>query len=158
MPIEIATPRDARNHIGEALPASDWVTIDQKMIDSFAEATGDDQWIHVDVERAARELPGAKTIAHGYLTLSLLPRLLKQVLVFKSLSRSINYGSERVRFTAPVPADTRVRLRATITSVEDIDDDNGGSGGARVGQRCEIEREGHDRPALVADIIRILYP
>ncbi len=153
MPIEIETPRDARNHIDETLPPSDWVIIDQRMINTFAEATGDDQWIHVDVERAAHELPGAKTIAHGYLTLSLLPRLLKEIVVFTKLSRSINYGSERVRFTSPVPVDTRLRLHATITSVEDIDD-----GGARIGQRCEIEQEGRDRPALVADIIRILYP
>ncbi len=153
MPCEIETPRNARNYIGEALPPSGWVTIDQKMIDTFAEATGDDQWIHVDVARAARELPEATTIAHGYLILSLLPRLLKEIVVFGALGRSINYGSDRVRFTAPIPAGARVRLRATITSVDDVND-----GGARIGQHCEIERESDDRPVLVADIIRVLFP
>src|SRR5213083_1878572 len=100
-------PKDLKEHIGRELGPSDWMTVDQAMIDRFAEATGDHQWIHVDVERAKREMPGGKTIAHGYLTLSLLPRLSHGILHIRKRSRGINYGSNKVRFTAPVPAGSR---------------------------------------------------
>ena len=102
--LEVEKPADMKAHIGKQIGTSEWVTVDQAMIDKFAEATGDHQWIHVDVERAKREMPGGKTIAHGYLTLSLLPRLSHGILDIRKRSRGINYGSNRVRFTAPVPA------------------------------------------------------
>src|SRR5271156_1936143 len=111
---------DLPKSAGQDMGASDWVLIDQDRINKFADATGDHQWIHVDVERAKREMPGGKTIAHGYLTLSLLPRLGADVYRIRKTSRGINYGSNKVRFTAPVPAGTRVRLHQMLKNVEDI--------------------------------------
>jgi acyl dehydratase len=121
------------------------------MIDKFAEATGDHQWIHVDVERAKKEMPGGKTIAHGYLTLSLLPRLSHNILHIRKRSRGINYGSNKVRFTAPVPAGSRVRLHQTLKNVEDIE------GGVRLTFESQIEVEGSSRPALVAENIGLAF-
>ena len=100
-------PADLKNHIGQEIGVSDWVTVDQDMIDKFAEATGDHQWIHVDVERCKAEMPGGKTIAHGYLTLSLIPIMGQQVMKITNRSRGINYGSNKVRFTGMVPAGSR---------------------------------------------------
>ena len=107
--LEIESVEALRAHIGQRLGSSDWIVVDQAMIDLFAEATGDHQWIHVDVERAKREMPGGRTIAHGYLTLSLLPRLNANIYTIKSRKRGVNYGSNKVRFTAPVPSGARVR-------------------------------------------------
>ena len=115
--LEVEKPADMKSHIGEKIGTSEWVTVDQVMIDKFAEATGDHQWIHVDVERAKREMPGGKTIAHGYLTLSLLPRLSHAIYTIRKRSRGINYGSNRVRFTSPVPAGARVRLHQTLNNI-----------------------------------------
>ena len=117
----VETPKDLKQHIGKTLGPSDWIVVDQPMIDKFAEATGDHQWIHVDVERAKKEMPGGKTIAHGYLTLSLLPRLVPQLLKVEKRKRGINYGSNKIRFTNTVPAGSRVRLKQTIKNVEDVE-------------------------------------
>ena len=100
--IDIETPAALADWVGRKLGTSEWITVDQKTIDLFAEATGDHQWIHIDVERASREMPGGKTIAHGFLTLSLLPRLSPMIYRVVKRSRSINYGTNKVRFTAPV--------------------------------------------------------
>ena len=121
------------------------------MIDKFADATGDHQWIHVDVERAKREMPGGKTIAHGYLTLSLVAGLAHQTHDIRHRSRGINYGSDRLRFTSPVPSGSRVRLHQTLTKVEDI------KGGVRLTFDTQMEVEGQDRPALVAETIALAY-
>src|SRR3712207_9035280 len=102
--MEVESVDALRAHIGRPLGTSEWVVVDQAMIDRFAEATGDHQWIHVDVERAKREMPGGKTIAHGYLTLSLLPKLNQGIYRITKRKRGVNYGSNKVRFTAPVPA------------------------------------------------------
>jgi len=107
--IRIAKLEGLQQRVGEELAVGDWVTVDQPMIDKFAEATGDHQWIHVDVARAARELPGGKTIAHGYLTLSLLPRLAPTLMKIEKRKRGVNYGSNKVRFISPVPAGSRRR-------------------------------------------------
>ena len=144
--------QDLFQHVGRQLGPSEWIAVDQVMIDKFAEATGDHQWIHVDTERAKREMPGGKTIAHGYLTLSLLPRLHPMVLRVKNRKRSINYGSNKLRFTNPVPAGSRIRLRQTIKNVEEVPDN-----GVRVTYESVIEIEGQERPALVAENIGILY-
>ena len=104
----VAFPKDLKEHIGRELGPSDWMTVDQAMIDKFAEATGDHQWIHVDVERAKREMPGGKTIAHGYLTLSMVPRLAATLVKVEKRRRGVNYGSNKVRFTNVVPAGSRV--------------------------------------------------
>src|SRR5712691_11000696 len=113
-------PKDLRQHIGRHLGPSEWITVDQAMINKFAEATGDHQWIHVDVERAKKEMPDGKTIAHGFLTLSLVPRLAATLMRVKKRSRGLNYGSNKVRFINPVPAGARIRLRQRIANVESI--------------------------------------
>ena len=135
----------------QSIGQSDWVTISQEDVNLFADATGDHQWIHVDVERAKREMPGGKTIAHGYLTLSLVPRLGQTIYGVKHRSRGLNYGSNRVRFTGQVPAGSRIRLRQKIKSVEPAD------GGVRITSENTIEVEGAARPALVADTISMQF-
>ena len=150
--LTVETPKDLKQHIGKTLGPSDWITVDQAMIDKFAEATGDHQWIHVDVERAKKEMPGGKTIAHGYLTLSLLPRLAPTLLKVNKRKRGVNYGSNKIRFTNPVPAGSRIRLKQTIKNVEDVPDN-----GVRITSEMVIEVEGQERPALVAEILGIQY-
>src|SRR5213594_2290224 len=145
-------PKDLLQHVGKELGPSEWMTVDQAMIDKFAEATGDHQWIHVDVERAKREMPGGKTIAHGYLTLSLIPRMAATLLEISRRSRGINYGSNKIRFISPVPAGSRIRLRQRILSADEVPDD-----GIRVTSEMTVEVEGQERPALVAELIGIRY-
>ncbi|MDE2515030.1 MAG: MaoC family dehydratase [Rhodospirillales bacterium] len=149
--LEVETTADMAAMVGKKLGTSDWVTVDQRMIDLFAEATGDHQWIHIDVERAKKEMPGGKTIAHGYLTLSLLPRLSHTIWKIKSRSRGINYGTNKVRFTAPVPAGSRVRLHQTLKAVDKIE------GGVRLTIESTIEVEGETRPALVAETLGLSF-
>src|SRR5919205_1715222 len=102
--LEVERAADLKAYEGKEIGVSDWYTVTQEQIDKFADATGDHQWIHVDVERAKREMPGGKTIAHGYLTRSLLPRLNQGIFRITKRKRGVNYGSNKVRFTAPVPA------------------------------------------------------
>ncbi|TCZ66010.1 MaoC family dehydratase [Roseicella aquatilis] len=149
--LEVESIADLQNHVGKKLGTSDWLVVDQRMIDQFAEATGDHQWIHVDVERAKREMPGGRTIAHGYLTLSLLPKLNQGIWQVKKRSRGVNYGSNKVRFTAPVPAGSRVRGHLTLKAVEAIE------GGARLTMESTVEVEGSERPALVAETLSLIY-
>ena len=150
--LTVDEPKDLKQHIGRELGPSDWMTVDQAMIDKFADATGDHQWIHVDVERAKREMPGGKTIAHGYLTLSLVPRLAATLVTITKRSRGINYGSNKVRFTSPVPAGARIRLRQRIVAVDDV-----AGNGVRVTTEATVEVEGQERPALVAEIMGLRY-
>lgn len=149
--LTVEKPADMNAHIGQKLGTSDWVLVDQTMINKFAEATGDHQWIHVDVERAKQEMPNGKTIAHGFLTLSLLPLLSDTCYAIRKRSRGINYGSNKVRFTAPVPAGSRVRLHQTLKAVEPIE------GGVRIFTESSVEIEGQSRPALVAETISLAY-
>ena len=149
----INTPNDMKNHLGEDFGASDWVTIDQATIDKFADATGDHQWIHVDVARAATEMPNGKTIAHGFLTLSLVPRLSATLWKIEHRSRGLNYGLNKLRFTAPVPVDARVRLRQKLLAADDVKD-----GGVRLTFENTIEVEGQSQPALVAEGLSIVFP
>lgn len=151
-PLVVEYPRDLLRHVGTELGPSGWITVDQAMIDKFAEATGDHQWIHVDVERARRELPGGKTIAHGYLTLSLVPRLAATLVTVTKRSRGVNYGSNRVRFTGTVPAGSRVRLRQKLVTVEEV-----AGNGVRVTSEMTMEVEGQERPALVAEVMGVQY-
>ncbi len=151
LPLVVAVP-DLPKHVGETLGPSPWITVDQTMIDKFAEATGDHQWIHVDPARAAKEMPGGKTIAHGYLTLSLLPRLIKSVLDVRC-RQALNYGSNKVRYTGMVPSGSRVCLYQTLKSV-DPEKNNG----SRLTSECKIMVEGHERPALIAEVMAIFYP
>jgi acyl dehydratase len=149
--LEVETPADMDAHVGKSLGAGDWLAITQTMINTFAEATGDHQWIHIDAERAARELPSGKTIAHGYLTLSLLPLLGRSVWVVKNRSRAVNYGSNKVRFTNQVPVGSRIRVSQVLKASEPI------AGGRRLIVESTVEIEGQSRPALVAETITLNY-
>ena len=150
--LKVEKPQDLLQHVGQELGPSEWLTVTQEMIDKFADATGDHQWIHVDVERAKKEMPGGKTIAHGYLTLSLLPQLAPTLMKVEKRRRGVNYGSNRVRFTAPVPAGARVRLRQKLVKVEPVEDN-----GFRVTSEMTMEVEGNTRPAMVAETLGIIY-
>ena len=150
--LKVETPKDLLGLVGRELGPSEWVTVDQAMIDKFADATGDHQWIHVDVERAKRDMPGGKTIAHGYLTLSLVPRLAATLMRVEKRRHGVNYGSNKVRFISPVPAGARIRLRQRIAGAEEVT-----GNGVRVTSEMTVEIEGQERPALVAEIIGIQY-
>jgi len=137
--------------IGNEVAVSDWVEITQARIDLFADATGDHQWIHTDAERAARESPYGATVAHGFLTLALLPALLVNALHMVDMKMGLNYGLNKVRFPAPVPVGSRVRARLTIAAIDDIAD------GAQVLWGVVIEREGGDKPVCVAEFVMRRY-
>ena len=141
------------NLVGEELGVSDWVEIDQVMIDSFAHATSDHQWVHVDPVRAARELPTGTTIAHGFLVLSLLAPLSYEIFDTDHVAHELNYGLNKVRFTALVPAGSRVRLRQNLENAEKRED-----GGILLVLNATIELEGSERPAAVAENLRLIYP
>ena len=140
---------DVGSLVGQEVGVSDWVQVTQERVNQFAEATGDHQWIHVDVERATKEMGGP--IAHGYLTLSLIPFLSAGMLNIKGVVRGINYGSDKVRFTNMVRVGKRVRLRQKLLAAEPR------SGGLQLKNECTIEIEGEDRPACVAETITIVY-
>ena len=143
---------ELKSLVGQELGTSKWIEISQERINKFADATGDHQWIHVDTERAKTELPGGTTIAHGFLTLSLLPRIVQDIYKVKGVRHSLNYGSDRIRFTAPVPAGSRVRGRYTLKTVEDVKNN-----GLKIVGETTFEIEGEDRPACIAESIGILY-
>ena len=139
------------NRIGQELGVSNWLTVDQTMIDRFAAVTLDDQWIHVDVERAKRESPSGSTIAHGFLTLSLIPYLRRDVdFIPAGVRQTINYGADSIRFLRPVLPGTRVRLHVTLTGVEPR-----GENRLLLKTRNTIEIEKQDKPALVADMLTL---
>jgi acyl dehydratase len=148
----VETPEALRALIGQELGVSNWLEVTQDLIDRFAEVTGDHQWIHVDVERAKREMPGGKTIAHGYLLLSLLPKLGAGIYKLSWPTRSINYGSDKVRIVNPVKAGARIRLRQSLVAVED-----GAPGAHRITVRQTLEIEGEAKPAMIADTIRMSF-
>lgn len=139
--------------VGRRLGTSDWITVTQEQIQRFADATGDHQWIHCDVERARRESPFKGTIAHGYLTLALAPALMSQVLRVEGVRMGVNYGVEKMRLPAPVPAGARLRMSAEIKDVRDLP-----GGGARATIGLSFEVEGQAKPACVADAIYVYYP
>jgi acyl dehydratase len=133
---------------GSEIGASEWVEITQDRINTFAEATGDEQWIHVDQDRAARELPGKTTIAHGLLTLSLIPMFMRSIIGLKGLKNTLNYGANRIRYLSPVPAGSRLRARVSVLEAEDVPPD-----ALRVAYKVTIEIDGGQRPACVAEVI-----
>src|SRR5581483_12197099 len=136
--------------VGTEIGTSDWIEITQDRINKFADATCDEQWIHVDEERAKVELPGGKTIAHGLLSLSLAPMFIRSVMGLKGLKSTLNYGADRIRYLAPVRAGSRLRGRTRIAEAEDVPPD-----GLRVSYRITIEIEGGQRPACVAELIAL---
>ena len=142
---------ELRAAVGTEVGVSDWLTVDQDRINKFADATGDHQWIHVDPELAAAG-PFGKTIAHGYLTLSLLPVLVVPITHVSGVRMGVNYGTNKVRFPAPLPVDSRVRARVELLSVDDVE------GGYQVTAKVTIERDGGDKPVCVAESISRIYP
>lgn len=138
--------------IGQEVAVSSWFGISQARIDQFADATDDHQWIHVDRERAARESPYGDTVAHGFLTLALLPAMLASALHMVDMKMGVNYGLNRVRFPGPVPVNSRVRGRLTLSSVHDLPD-----GGAQLTWDVIVEREGSDKPVCVAEFLMRRY-
>jgi acyl dehydratase len=149
--IQINTFQELSARTGSEIALSDWVEVSQAAINRFAEATGDFQWIHVDVERARRESPYHQPIAHGFLTLSLVPRLLEAAVELPKARLVVNYGCNRVRFTGEVPAGSRVRARCVLAEFKSVE------GGVQLTWSITIEREGRDKPALVVEWIARLY-
>jgi acyl dehydratase len=141
---------DLRTAVGTTVGSSDWMTVEQGQINGFADATHDHQWIHVDLDRAA-EGPFGTPIAHGFLTLSLLPALIGQVYKVDGVKMGVNYGLNRVRFTSPVPVGSKVRGTVELVEVGDV------SGGVQLVNKVTVEIEGSDRPALVAEWLTRQY-
>ena len=138
--------------VGQEVAVSDWITITQEQVNQFAQATGDHQWIHVDVEKA-KAGPFGGPIAHGFLTLSLLPRFFETALAIGGARMGVNYGLNKVRFTAPVPVGSRLRARMTLLACEPIE-----NGGMQMTWKVSVEREGADKPVCVAESLGRRYP
>jgi len=137
--------------VGQRLGHTDWLAITQEQVDRFADATGDHQWIHVDPERAAKESPFGGPVAHGFLTLSLLPMLLPQLLETTGFRMGVNYGTEKVRFPSPVPVGARIRAGAVLDSATPFD------GGVQLVVTVTVEVEGQSKPAMVATTVSRRY-
>jgi acyl dehydratase len=141
-----------KDWVDEPLGPTEWQTVSQEQIQAFADATGDHQWIHVDVERAERESPFKQPIAHGYLTLSLVPKLLAELLEVERMGSVVNSGIEKLRLQVPVPSGSRIRLAATIKSVRDLP-----TGGSRVAFAISVEVEGSPKPALTGTVVYLYF-
>jgi acyl dehydratase len=147
--------KDLTTLINLDLPPTKWLTVDQALIDAFADATGDHQWIHVEVDRAKKEIGG--TIAHGFLTLSLMSAMSQETMEIKGISRGINYGFDKIRFTGVVPSGSKVRMRTTVTKIEDK------NGGKLITRNCIVEVQGtdgkiFDKPAIIAEWLGLVFP
>lgn len=149
--LEIANFTELSTHVGQEFQPSGWVRISQDMIDGFAKLTGDTNWYHLDVDRAARDLPGGRTLAHGLLTLSLVPGLSQQIFRVRAHGRALNYGYDTLRFPEPVESGARLRLHMRVTSCEPA------KGGLMIRRGFTMELEGSDRPALVAEALTLAY-
>jgi acyl dehydratase len=152
MALSVPNPAALLDLAGTDLGTTEWLTVDQQRINEFADATGDHQWIHVDVERATAESPFGGPIAHGYLTLSLVNLFLPDLVTVEEFSMGVNVGLEKVRFTSPVPSGARIRGRGEIVAVTEE------KGGVQAVVRVTVEVEGSDRPACIADTISRFFP
>lgn len=148
--LEVDNLAQLADHVGDDLGCSDWLRVDQPMIDAFAELTGDRNWYHVDIDRAARELPDGRTIAHGLLTLSLVPGLASQIVVVRRHGHAFNYGFDKVRYPAPVQAGARVRLHMQVAGAERV------AKGTLLRRRYTMELEGAAKPAMVAEMLSLI--
>jgi acyl dehydratase len=152
-PLAVETPRALKDFVGREIAVTDWFTVSQDRIRQFAEATGDHQWIHLDRERAKRESPYGTTIAHGFLTLSLISQFMKQAVEVRGGVRmSINYGVNKVRFPAAVPADSQIRARVSLQSLKELPDS------IEAIFSVSIEGQGNNKPCCVAETIARYYP
>jgi acyl dehydratase len=151
IPVRFAAIADLATMAGHDIAASNWLSVTQAMIDEFAAATDDRQWIHVDVERARREAPSGRTIAHGFLIVSLLAPLFENTIMVGGTSSSINYGFNKLRFTGPVLSETRIRARFKLAGYDAV------PGGAQLTWAVTIDREGEEKPALVAEWLMRRY-
>ena len=151
MTVIVNTPADLLNMVGAQLGPTDWLSIEQDRVNGFANVTGDHQWIHVDVERA-KSGPFGGTIAHGYLTMSLVNHFLPDLIEVRGFAHAINVGLDRVRFLSPVIVGSRIRARGEITAVEEV------KGAVQSIVRVTVDIEGHDKPALIADTISRYFP
>jgi len=147
----VRTVDEAKALVGHEIGVSEWILVNQERINQFASATDDHQWIHVDTERAQREMPGGQTIAHGYLLLSLMPALMDMVVELPTLERAINYGLNKVRFKNPVPAGSRVRMRSVLLQAQKR------AGALQVVLENTLELEGQAKPAFVAEVIALYF-
>lgn len=148
---DIQSLEELKNLVGQEVAVSDWLAVPQERINLFAEATEDHQWIHLDVERAQRESPFRNTIAHGFLTLSLLTAVMQKAVRLSYVKMALNYGLNKVRFPAPVPANSKIRGRVHLLQLEDIKD------GAQITWEVQIEREGHHKPVCIAEWVIRCY-
>jgi acyl dehydratase len=156
--VVLNAPSELAGYVGQTLGTSEWMVIDQTLIDQFAWVTRDNGWYHIDAQRARRELPGGKTIAHGYLLVALLPALGRDIVRLKSdengnasTERVVNYGCDRIRLITPVQAGDRVRLTTSILEAHRKDD-----GSTLIKRRCVVEVDGKDKPAMVADTLSMV--
>ncbi|MGB5359119.1 MAG: MaoC family dehydratase [Eudoraea sp.] len=150
--LELNNFADFREIEGQTLPAGDWLTVTQEMINDFAKATMDFQWIHIDVEKAEKYSPFKMPVAHGFMSLALLSKLLKDVLLVKSTKMGVNYGLNKVRFPSPVLVNSRLRLICTIQKIEEY-----GNKGLKIKWNCIVELEGSKKPACVAEFISLSF-
>ena len=141
-----------KSMVGKELPSTEWYTISQEMINDFANATLDKQWIHVDEERAAKERPFKSTVAHGFMSVAMISRMLEGMFSVESVKMGLNYGLNKVRFPNPVPVNSNLRMLATIKDIEDIENN-----GVKVIFTCVIEIQGKKKPACYAEFLAVLY-
>ena len=150
--LEFTNIEDFRNMIGKQLPQGNWYTINQQMINDFANATLDKQWIHVDEKRAEKESPFKSTIAHGFMSVAMISKLLEESFLIKSLKMGLNYGLNKVRFPNPVPVNSQLRMTSIVQEIADISDK-----GVKVTFSCVIEIKGQEKPACVAEFIAAFF-
>ncbi len=141
-----------RELVGKQLPVGDWLTVTQDMINDFAKATGDFQWIHVDVEKAIKHSPFKKPVAHGFMSVSMLSKMLEETIQVKSVQMGVNYGLNKVRFPSPVVVNSKLRLVGHIANIEDY-----GETGLKITWNCTVEIEGSEKPACFAEFISLMF-
>lgn len=151
-PLNFLDLSEFKTMIGKELPSGEWYTITQQMINDFANATLDKQWIHVDEERAAKESPFKKTVAHGFMSVSMISRMLEEMFVVESVKMGLNYGLNKVRFPNPVPVNSQLRMHSSIKEIEDI-----ANNGIKVTFSCTIEIKGQEKPACVGEFLAALF-
>ncbi|MFY0604424.1 MAG: MaoC family dehydratase [Flavobacteriaceae bacterium] len=143
--------QEFKSMVGKDLPNSEWLTVTQEMINDFANATLDKQWVHIDIERAAKESPFKSTIAHGFMSLSLLSKMLEDLIVIDSVKMGLNYGLNYVRFPHPVPVDSKLQMQSSIKNIEEQQQ------GVKITFSCKVVIEGVEKPACVAEFLAMMF-